>query len=139
MDQQTEINNKIKFAKSIQEALALNILIISPLRSNDFQIQLFKSNAVHSELTDDAKRNIYEDALYLEAQITKEKFNRFKLGEKGEVGNGKVKYDIKRLASHYQVSTATVWRTVKKGRSSVSTQSKKRPGRKKHLTPAKVS
>ena len=131
---------KVKIAKTVDEAKALNIPVISPIRSTNFEFQLFKSNnSRRSELTDDAKRNLYEDALYLEAEVVRERLHRVRLGTRGNLGNGRLKCDMKRIASHYQVSVLTVSRIIKKGNTHVSTQSRKRPGRKKKLTPSKVN
>ena len=136
---QSQSHAAVKFAKTIEEAQALGIPVISPLRTTNFKFQLFKSNLSQSNLTDDARRNLFEDALYLEKEIVTEKLERFKNGLRVQNGKGALRTDIKRLASHYQVTPRTVNMILRRGRAEVSTQSKIRPGRKKAMTPSKAS
>jgi hypothetical protein len=79
---------------------------IHPLRSQAFSFQLKKSLKPRSELTDVARKHLFEDSLYLQVEEQKRRVQELKAGLKVDnrgVGN----FDYKLLAAHYCIGKTT--------------------------------
>jgi hypothetical protein len=123
--------------KTLEEARQFGIPIVRPIRSSHFEFQLRRSTLPNSQLTNDARRHLFMDALYLQNEVTKGKLQ--KLQDNESLGNSThLKYDATRIAAHYEVDVRTVERLVKQGNTENSLDMKDRSGRPKSLTPRKV-
>jgi hypothetical protein len=109
---------------------------VCSLRNNLIKFELKKSEKPHSNLTDVARRNLYEDYLFLQIEEQKHRLNDFKAGIK--INKGRGPFDGKRLAAHYQIGLNTMYLIIKQGSNAVDTAATKRSGRKKVLTPVMV-
>jgi transposase len=60
------------------------------------------------------------------------------LTQQSQEGQTNLQFDAKRIAEHYEVSVDTVYRIIRRGNESETTNSSKRPGRTKLMSPNKV-
>lgn len=129
------------FPKTLEDARALGIPVITPLRTEQFEFQLRKSTDPKSELTDVARSQLHLDYMSSCNDVLRNKIARYESGTVGPrpFGKGRLEYNAKQLAEHYQVSRETVRCIIKLGNEQPSTAAKPRTGRKKKLTPGKAS
>ena len=113
---------------------------ISPVRTNAFKFALRESNQSNATLSGEARKQLLLDAQFLETELLKNKVHRLRNAHAtGVPSKNALKYNAKLLAQHYQISTRTVRRILRRGRTSSVLDAKHRPGRPVTTTVSHVS
>jgi hypothetical protein len=83
-------------------------------------------------LTNDARRYLYEDYLFLQIEEQKKRVQDMKDGLYREICERRI-FDWKRLAAHYCIHPSNMFEIIKQAKNTGNTIAKKHPGRKKVL------
>jgi hypothetical protein len=101
---------------------------IHPLRSSQFSFQLKHSLKPHSKLTNDARRNLYEDYLFLQVEEQKQRVRDMKDEVVSEICERRT-FDWKLLAAHYCIHQSNMFEIIKQAKNTGNTVAKKQSGR----------
>lgn len=111
--------------------------IINSLQSEEIRFILRKTNHPKSQLSNEAREQLFLDALHLEKTWLKRKLDGFREEAFTSLQSRKtsLQYSGKLLAEHDQVTPGTVSRIVKLGRRTSLASARLRSGRRSTFTP----
>lgn len=110
---------------------------IHPLRTQVFSFQLKTSTKPLSKLTNVARKQLYDDYIFLQLEEQKRRAEELSTGVLRET-RGRGSFDGKRLAAHYRINLHSMYDIIRQGNFTVDTAAKKRSGRKRTVTPSVV-